>query len=78
MPLQGMTLESYPTFSPNGSQIAYWYPRQGNFLNINAIRVSPTAGGEGKNLTPALDRDVYRAIWMPDGKALLGGLAGNR
>ncbi len=57
-----MTLESYPTFLPDGSQIAYWHPRQGSFLNINAIRVSPTAGGEGKNLTPALDRDVYRAM----------------
>lgn len=72
-------LEGYPTFSPDGSQIAYWYPRQGNYLNITDIWVSPTAGGEGKDLTPTLDRDVYRAIWLPDGKSLLlGGLDGNR
>jgi dipeptidyl aminopeptidase/acylaminoacyl peptidase len=72
-------LESYPMFSPDGTQLSYWYPRQGNTMNINEIWVSPAAGGEGKNLTPALDRDVYRTLWMPDGKALLlGGLDGNR
>ncbi|QKG52539.1 alpha/beta hydrolase family protein [Hymenobacter sp. BRD67] len=72
-------LEGYPSFSPDGSQIAYWYPRQGNTMNINEIWVSPTAGGEGRNLTPTLDRDIFRTIWMPDGKSLLlGGLDGNR
>jgi dipeptidyl aminopeptidase/acylaminoacyl peptidase len=72
-------LESYPMFSPDGTQISYWYPRQGNTMNINEIWVSPAASGEGKNLTPTLDRDVYRTLWMPDGKSLLlGGLDGNR
>jgi dipeptidyl aminopeptidase/acylaminoacyl peptidase len=72
-------LESYPMFSPDGTQLSYWYPRQGNTMNINEIWVSPAAGGEGKNLTPTLDRDVYRTLWMPDGKSLLlGGLDGNR
>ena len=73
------TLEGYPSFSPNGTQVAYWYPRDGNTMNINELWVAPTTGGEGKNLTPALDRDVFRSIWMPDGKSLLvGGLDGNR
>ena len=72
-------LEGYPSFSPDGTQVAYWYPRDGNTMNINEVWVAPTTGGEGKNLTPALDRDVFRSIWMPDGKSLLvGGLDGNR
>ena len=72
-------LESYPSFSPDGKQVAYWYPRQGKVTNISEVWVSPTSGGEGQNLTLALDRDVARSIWMPDGKALLlGGLDGNR
>jgi dipeptidyl aminopeptidase/acylaminoacyl peptidase len=72
-------LEGYPSFSPDGSQLAYWYPRHGNTMNINEVWVAPVSGGEGKNLTPTLDRDVFRSIWMPDGKSLLlGGLDGNR
>lgn len=71
--------EGYPSFSPDGQQIAYWYPRQGNTMNINEVWVAPATGGEGKDLTPTLDRDVFRSIWMPDGKSLLlGGLNGNR
>jgi dipeptidyl aminopeptidase/acylaminoacyl peptidase len=65
------TLESYPTFSPDGSQVAYWYPRQGTNVNINEAWVMPTTGGEGRSLTLALDRDVVRTLWMPDGKSLL-------
>ena len=79
-PLTGRKmLEGYPTFSPDGSQVSYWYPRQGNTMNINETWTTPVAGGEGKNLTPNLDRDVFRTIWMPGGKnLLLGGLDGNR
>ena len=73
------SLEGYPTFSPDGTQVAYWYPRQGNTMNINEAWVAPATGGEGRSLTPTLDRDVFRTIWMPDGKSLLvGGLDGNR
>ena len=34
-----------------------------------------SAGGEGTDLTRALDRNVQRGIWMPDGKSLF--LSGN-
>ena len=79
-PLTGRAMqEGYPSFSPDGTQVAYWYPREGNTMNINEVWVAPVSGGPGKNLTPALDRDVFRSIWMPDGKSLLlGGLDGNR
>ncbi|OGX88990.1 hypothetical protein BEN49_01260 [Hymenobacter coccineus] len=72
-------LESYPAFSPDGKQVAYWYPSQGKYTNISEVWVTPAGGGEGHDLTLALDRDVARSIWMPDGKTLLlGGLDGDR
>src|SRR6185436_17327814 len=40
--------------------------------NINDIWITSNSG-EGKNLTAPIDRDLYRAIWMPDGKSLLVG-----
>ena len=71
--------EGYPTFSPDGSRINYWYKRDGIPGSINDIWLTTASGGEGKNLTSALDRDIYRAIWMPDSKNLLiGGHDDNR
>jgi len=65
------SFESFGLFSPDGSKIAYWYPRDGDTNNENEIFVASSAGGEGIDLTRALDRNVQRAIWMPDGKSLL-------
>ena len=71
--------EGYPTFSPDGSRINYWYKREGIPGSINDIWLTTALGGEGKSLTTSLDRDIYRAIWMPDGKSLLiGGHDDNR
>jgi dipeptidyl aminopeptidase/acylaminoacyl peptidase len=66
-------MEGYPTFSPDGSKLTYWYTRDGQTGNINDIWVTSSTGGNGKNTTAAIDRDIYRAIWMPDGKSLLVG-----
>jgi dipeptidyl aminopeptidase/acylaminoacyl peptidase len=63
--------ESFGLFSSDGSKIAYWFPRDGDFNNENEIFVAPSTGGEGTDVTSALDRNVRRAIWMPDGKSLL-------
>ena len=72
-------LEGYPTFSPDGSQIALWYPRDGDPNSVNEILVVPSAGGTPKSLTRAIDRCLYRALWMPDGKSVLvGGNDGTR
>jgi dipeptidyl aminopeptidase/acylaminoacyl peptidase len=63
--------ESQPLFSPDGSHIAHWYPRDGDTKNVNEIYVGRTTGGETASITHALDRNVQRSIWMPDGKSLL-------
>jgi dipeptidyl aminopeptidase/acylaminoacyl peptidase len=79
-PLTGRALlEAFPTFSPDGARIAYWYPRDGDPNNVNEIAVVAAAGGEPTIATRALDRCLYRAIWMPDGRSLLvGGNDGTR
>src|SRR2546426_12812032 len=71
--------EGYAVFSPDGARVAYWYPRDGDLNNVNEIFVTAAAGGAGASVTRALDRNLLRAIWMPDGKALLvGGHDGTR
>ena len=79
--MRGLTgrerLEGQPTYSPDGSQIAYWQPRDGDTGNVNEIHIAPSAGGAGRSITGALDRNVARSIWMPDGKTLLIGANDN-
>ena len=72
-------LESFGLFSPDGSQLAYWYPRDGDWSNGNEVFVASAAGGDGIDLTRDIDRNLQRAIWMPDGQSLLvGGHDGGR
>jgi len=65
--------EGFGLFSPDGSQLAYWYPRDGDRANQNEIHVTSVAGGDGQDVTRAIDRNILRGIWMPDGKSLLVG-----
>jgi len=65
--------EGFGTFSPDGTQLTYWYPRDGERANQNEIFVTSVLGGEGQDATPGIDRNILRAIWMPDGKSLLVG-----
>src|SRR5713226_7637585 len=66
-------LESFGLFSPDGSRVAYWYPRDGDPNNKNEIFVTQTAGGDGSDATRSVDRDLLRVLWMPDGDSLLVG-----
>lgn len=65
--------EAYPVYSPDGLRIAYWFPRDGQTRNVNDIYVVSSSGGESIDLTRNIDRNIQRAIWMADGKALLVG-----
>jgi dipeptidyl aminopeptidase/acylaminoacyl peptidase len=65
--------EGFGLFSPDGSQLAYWFPRDGDRANENEIFVTATSGGDGQDATRSIDRNILRAIWMPDGKSLLVG-----
>jgi dipeptidyl aminopeptidase/acylaminoacyl peptidase len=65
--------ESYGVFSPDSSRIAYWYPHDGDPNNQNEIFVTATSGGDGASATKAIDRNIARVIWMPDGNAILVG-----
>jgi dipeptidyl aminopeptidase/acylaminoacyl peptidase len=65
--------EGFGLFSPDGSQVAYWYPRDGDRANENEIFVTAACCGDGQDTTRAIDRNILRAIWMPDGKSLLVG-----
>lgn len=66
-------LEAYGNFSPDGSRVTYWYPRDGDPNNENEIYVTDASGGDGADLTRPIDREIQRAIWMPDGESLLIG-----
>jgi Tol biopolymer transport system component len=44
--------ESQPLFSPDGTHIAHWYPRDGETKNVNEIYVGPASGGETASVTP--------------------------
>jgi len=66
-------LEGYPVYSPDNTRIAYWYSRDGDPNNENELLVAPSSGGNGVDLTRALDRSIVRAEWSGDGKSLLVG-----
>jgi dipeptidyl aminopeptidase/acylaminoacyl peptidase len=73
------SLETVPAFSPDGSQVAYWYPKGGDPNSIVEVWVAPATGGKGACLTGSLDRCLFHSVWLPDGKALLvGGHDGTR
>ena len=66
-------VEGFGLFSPDGSKIAYWYPREGDPNQENEIFVTQTSGGDGASATHDIDHNLSRAIWMPDNNSLLVG-----
>jgi dipeptidyl aminopeptidase/acylaminoacyl peptidase len=63
------SVELSPSFSPDGSRLAYWYALGGDINSQNTVRV--IAGGNDTPLAPAFDRNVGGAIWFPDSRRML-------
>ncbi|MGA8739687.1 MAG: S9 family peptidase [Terracidiphilus sp.] len=62
-----------PVPSPDGAHVAYIYPRDGTDRNYQDIYVVGGLKGDGDNITRAIDRNFFRALWMPDNKSILTG-----
>ncbi len=65
--------ENNPVISPDGRSVAYWYPREGrgDLAWENEVWIAPIGGGDGRSITRGLDRNLFGAQWMPDGRSLL-------
>ncbi|MBP6558029.1 MAG: S9 family peptidase [Flavobacterium sp.] len=66
-------IEGYPTFSPDGSKISYWYKKDNAITSINELWITNATEGNGKTISTQLNRDLYLTDWMPDGKTILIG-----
>ena len=69
------TFENNASFSPDGKTIAYFQPRERrpDLGWVSELHLVSSAGGAtpGRSITRALDRNLFTAEWMPDGKSLL-------
>lgn len=72
---QSTVEENQPRLSPDGTQVAYSFPRDGKLRNeasVYVVGLNDASGtGVGRNVTAGLDHAISSAAWMPDGKALL-------
>ncbi len=67
------TLEGYPVPSPDGSTIAYWRNRDAKPWEYQDVWLAPFEGGKGRDISVALDKNVFLTRWAPDGAWLLVG-----
>jgi dipeptidyl aminopeptidase/acylaminoacyl peptidase len=65
--------EAHPLFSPDGASIVYWFPHGGRRGSNTSLWSVPVSGGNAGELTSNLDRNAFRAVWLPDGKSFLTG-----
>jgi dipeptidyl aminopeptidase/acylaminoacyl peptidase len=64
--------QSQPVISPDGRNVVYLHPHQGERGSENRAWVVPAGGGSGREVG-TVDRNLYRAMWMPDGQSILIG-----
>lgn len=63
------TREIYPHLSPDGTRIAFFSDRSGEYQ----LYLQNVEGGEWTQLTTSLDRKIYKPVWSPDGKKIMFG-----
>ncbi len=56
---------SFPQYSPAGDAVAS--------MTGGNVSIVSTSDGQVRNLTESIDRSLARALWLPDGRALLVG-----
>jgi dipeptidyl aminopeptidase/acylaminoacyl peptidase len=66
-------LEGYPLQSPDGSTVAYWRNRDAHPWNYQDVWMAPFQGGTGRDISRALDKNIYLMRWAPSGEWLLVG-----
>jgi dipeptidyl aminopeptidase/acylaminoacyl peptidase len=55
---------THPVYSPDGQSVA---------ILSGGVSVAPAGGGPVRALTQAIDRNIARGLWMPDGTSLVVG-----
>ncbi|HEY0157240.1 MAG TPA: S9 family peptidase [Thermoanaerobaculia bacterium] len=70
--VEGDVEQTQPVISPDGKSVVYMHPHAGDPGSENRFWLVSASGGSGRELG-TLDRNFYRALWMPDGKSLLVG-----
>jgi dipeptidyl aminopeptidase/acylaminoacyl peptidase len=63
--------EGNPRLSPDGTKVAYEFPRDGKPKNEAAVYIAGLATGSTENAVAGIDRAVDAAEWLPDGNSLL-------
>ncbi len=61
--------ELSPSYSPDGSRLAYWYPHGGDFNAETTVRIR--SGDRDDAFAVGLDRNIAASLWLPDGRLLL-------
>jgi dipeptidyl aminopeptidase/acylaminoacyl peptidase len=69
-----------PAWSPDGRTIAYLLGDEVKYAayDQDKLVVIPSAGGEPRPLTDALDRPVRNPVWSPDGTTIFFGVVDDR
>jgi dipeptidyl aminopeptidase/acylaminoacyl peptidase len=65
-------MESYPSFSPDGKYISYWFPRDG-VATGSEVFITGLSGTAGQSITHLLDREFFRSEWSADSRSVLVG-----
>lgn len=61
--------------SPDGRHLALTCPVDGHVKNQTELVLLPSAGGTPRRLTSSIDRNFSYAIWRPDSKGVVAGVA---